>query len=302
MDEKKTVVKKVNDYYTQLKTARLVKQEYNDKLLSANEEYCALTSQIEFYNLKITKSEYLGDGKAEKLRTEKQSLEEKRNEMLKGIKLKDMSYECPICNDTGSYKNKKCKCYANLMVKYLLEVLETPPVPPAKFTDFIPSEDLKKQYSVVKSYAKNFPNYKISNLILSGYVGTGKSHLAKSVYHTVIKQGFSAVYLTAIDLNSIFYKIRWNQVDKDFVFKVLTECDLLIIDDLGTESIYKNITVSSLFNVISKRLDFDKKFIITTNLTNKEILERYNERLLSRLADKSKTLFIPFFTEDYRLK
>ena len=65
---------------------------------------------------------------------------------------------------------------------------------------------------------------------------------------------------------------------------------------------YKNVTVEYLLTVISTRLDANKPFIITTNLSTSELLDRYNERLISRLSDKTKTRFIPFNLEDLRRK
>ena len=91
-----------------------------------------------------------------------------------------------------------------------------------------------------------------------------------------------------------------SQIDRNLTFEVLSNSDLLIIDDLGTENLFKNVTVEYLLSLISSRLERNKHFIITTNLTAKELLDRYNERFLSRLSDKTKTLFLPFNTEDVR--
>ena len=82
----------------------------------------------------------------------------------------------------------------------------------------------------------------------------------------------------------------------------MIDADLLVIDDLGTEPLYKNVTIEYLLSLISNRLENNKHFIITTNLSSAELIERYNERLISRLSDKTKNLHIPFKTKDFRTK
>ena len=84
------------------------------------------------------------------------------------------------------------------------------------------------------------------------------------------------------------------------VFNLPELFDILVIDDLGTEPIYNNVTREYLLALISERLDKNKHFIITTNLTAEEMLSRYNERFISRLSDKNKTKFIPFNGKDLR--
>ena len=89
-------------------------------------------------------------------------------------------------------------------------------------------------------------------------------------------------------------------LDKAFTFDCLTNCDLLVVDDLGTEPVYNNVTVEYLVALISTRLDIKKPFIITTNLNANELKARYNDRLASRLNDKQTTRFIEFKGVDLR--
>ena len=81
----------------------------------------------------------------------------------------------------------------------------------------------------------------------------------------------------------------------------LTDCDLLVIDDLGTEQIYKNVTLEYLLSTISERILAQKHTIITTNLTPEELLDRYGDRLYSRLMDKRIGRAIKFPDTDFRL-
>ncbi|MBO7214451.1 MAG: ATP-binding protein, partial [Clostridia bacterium] len=129
---------------------------------------------------------------------------------------------------------------------------------------------------------------------------TGKTQLAKCVLTSVKKSDNIALFLTSTDLNSIFTKMHTSEIDRSLILEVLCGADLLFIDDLGTEPIFKNVTIEYLLSLISYRIDNGKHTIVTTNLTDKELQSRYNERLSSRLLDTSKSFFIPFYSNDFR--
>ena len=132
-------------------------------------------------------------------------------------------------------------------------------------------------------------------------MGTGKTYLASSIVGELNKRKVLTVFLTSNELNSIFLKMHRQEIDRELVFDILTACDLLVIDDLGTEPLYNNVTAEYLLSIISERLDKKKHFIITTNLTKSEILNRYSERFLSRISDKKQTAIIPFNGKDLRI-
>ena len=108
------------------------------------------------------------------------------------------------------------------------------------------------------------------------------------------------IFLTAVKANDLFLKYHTSdQADRKLVFSLLTDCDLLIIDDLGTEPVLRNVTVEYLTSILSERLTNKNPFIITTNLTPEEMIKRYTERLVSRLSDSS-TAIMPFNGKDKR--
>jgi len=157
--------------------------------------------------------------------------------------------------------------------------------------------ELKKIYDLLGRYTLEFPSRK--NLVLVGAVGTGKTYAAQTVASKLLDRTFSVIFVTAFTLVQRF---------KDYIFNFenaalnnLLTCDLLVIDDLGTEPKIKNISDEYLLNVINERQAQGKPFIITTNLSLEDILERYDERLTSRILSKTSSVVIEMKGKDLRL-
>ena len=301
MIKSNALLEKVNNKYFDLKAKRFAVKKYNDEILNNNSDYISLENELGRLKFALAKAEYDNDlAKTLSLQKEIKSTKEKLTSLLKNLSIVEYKYECKICNDTGFVNGKKCKCFYKHLTDIALEVLDVKNSNDKNFDNLIPAQSLQKQYKIIKNYADNFPNTKINNLVLSGNVGTGKTELSKCILSKVNERNFISIFLTATELNNVFLKMHTSQIDKTIIFDVLSGADLLIIDDLGTETIFKNVTVEYLLALVSHRIENNKHLIITTNLTSKELLDRYNERFLSRLSDKTKTLFIPFFADDYR--
>ena len=295
---------KINDYYLSIQSERISKEVYIEEILMSNEEYVNVVNELGKTNLLIAKAEYSNDLNSIKLlQNNVDILNEKKLKLLdKLINYKDFSknnYQCEYCKDTGEYNGTKCKCYYKLLTTYALESLN---VNKRDFNNFptVVNDSLKKHYTALKVYADKFPSKENKNLVFTGKVGTGKTYLASCIANEIVKKDLIAIFLSATELNNIFLKMHFSEIDRELAFNILSNCDLLVIDDLGTEPIYKNVTIEYLTSLISDKIDRQKKFIITTNLTATEIQNRYNERILSRLCDKTKTMFIPFNGEDLR--
>jgi len=164
---------------------------------------------------------------------------------------------------------------------------------PAKNT--IP--EFKKTFDTLDKYISAFPTPK--NLVFIGAAGTGKTYAAQYVGGKLLDKEFSVLLLTAFSLIQRF---------KDYVFNFETSalnhlltCDLLIIDDLGTEPKIRNISEEYLLNVINERLTNNMPFIITTNLSPEDILARYDQRLTSRILSKQTSVVIEMKSKDLRL-
>lgn len=301
MLKSKILLDKVNGIYADFKAEKFAVIRYNEQILMANEEFVSLENQLGKAKFSLAKAEYNQNvSKASKLKFEIKVLEEQINSIKNSSPIIKYKYRCNACKDTGVYEGKRCKCYYKYLTQVAIESLGVSEPLDSSFDALIKDPKLIKQFKIIRNYAENFPNTQISNLIFSGNVGTGKTELAKCVHTSVKKSDCISLFLTSTELNAIFVKMHTNQADKNLIFEVLTDADLLIIDDLGTEPIYKNVTIESLLSLVSNRIEKNKRIIITTNLNDKELLERYNERFTSRILDKTKTLFIPFYTDDFR--
>ncbi len=301
MLKSKILIDKVNGIYADFKAEKYAVIRYNQQILMANNEFVSLENQLGSAKFNLAKAEYEENlNEIKKLKIETKVIEEQINELKSNLPLIKYNYKCKICNDTGIFEGKRCKCYYKYLTQVALESLDVVEPANCDFNTLIKDPNLIKQFKIIRNYAENFPNTQIKNLIFSGNVGTGKTELAKCVHSTVKKSENISLFLTSTELNAIFVKMHTNQIDRNLIFEVLTDADLLIIDDLGTEAIYKNVTVESLLSLISNRIEKNKHIIITTNLNDKELLERYNERFTSRILDKDKSLFIPFYTNDFR--
>lgn len=250
---------------------------------------------IKDLNLKIARLEFDEAPKqaVQPLKRERDELCLKRDEALKKLNLSEKSlkptYSCAACADTG-YKpdGGLCDCFykrLTLCAEKFLGIAK-PKLP--SFDDFscdLASENLKNK---LLSYCERFDQTQKRNLIFDGQPGTGKSFAAGCIASELEKRGKNVIFLSALKLNEIFFTYHVTHgSDQRAIFEVLTTCDLLVIDDLGTEPIKSNVTIEYLTAFLSERLNNGKAFIITTNLTPEDIKDRYKDRLTSRLSSSS---------------
>ncbi|MCR4617824.1 MAG: ATP-binding protein [Lachnospiraceae bacterium] len=206
-------------------------------------------------------------------------------------------YDCKDCHDTGyiydSYGNReKCHCFREREINILYnqsgirQLLKRENF--SKLTyKYHEGEDLnrlKGAVDVCRDFVDNFDK-EYKNLVLNGTVGTGKSFLSCCIASELLESYHSVIYLSAISLFEILAKKQFSgdYSDKGEETENLYECDLLIIDDLGTE-LSNSFVASSLFGLINERDLRRKSTIISTNLGLPEIRERYADRVLSRLT------------------
>ena len=161
-----------------------------------------------------------------------------------------------------------------------------------------PKPEFKNLYTQFDNWCKKFPTGK--NLVLHGPAGTGKTYSTHIIANVLMEQGFSVLFITAFGLVERFKKYVQSFNDETQT-DALFECDLLIIDDLGVEPIIKNISQEYLYNVINERLVNDMRFIITTNLDEPALKQRYDQRIVSRVLSKESSVVIEFNSKDLRL-
>ena len=155
-----------------------------------------------------------------------------------------------------------------------------------------------RTFEICRQYAATFSKTS-GNLLFNGGTGLGKTFLSACIAHSVAGKGFSVAYESAPHLFAKLEKDRFHP-DETSAQQVreLTQCDLLIIDDLGTE-LPGNFVTAALYTLVNDRLLAGKPMIISTNLNISEIKERYSPQIASRLQGSFQLL--PFLGEDIRV-
>ena len=165
-----------------------------------------------------------------------------------------------------------------------------------------PWENMKRVVTVCEGFARRFPDYPLHNLLLSGGTGLGKTFLSGCIAREVSGRGYSVVYDTAISLFSAFEAKKFardaglERQARDDTRRYL-HCDLLILDDLGSE-LTTPLAQSTLYEVVNSRLQGGKHTIISTNLSMEQIGARYTPQVVSRLAGAYQEL--TFYGDDIR--
>jgi DNA replication protein DnaC len=162
------------------------------------------------------------------------------------------------------------------------------------------TEEQKKVFKVLENYCNNFPCTP-SNVILCGATGTGKTFAANLMKQSLQQKKVWVEYTTAFSMVNTFQKYvnSFGRDDEDL--ENFLNCEVLIIDDLGAEPIIKNVTQEHIYNIINERLYNGLAFIITTNLTPQQIMERYDQRIASRILSKENSTIIEFKGKDLRI-
>lgn len=201
-------------------------------------------------------------------------------------------YECPDCKDTGYIDGtKKCHCLTQKILRRIYsqsnigDILEKENFDTLRYDIYTDSEceTMKEIVGKCKDFTDDFDD-KYENILLLGSVGVGKTFLTNCMAKALLDTGHSVIYFTAIRMFDTLSHGLYNY-DDDSSYRMqqdIFSCDLLIIDDLGTESITA-FTVSRLFDILNERHIRKKSTIISTNLTFGELGERYTERNVSRI-------------------
>lgn len=219
-------------------------------------------------------------------------------------------YTCGDCNDTGRRGGILCHCYKEVCREQAQkELAASSGSALCSFDNFDlsyyvdngaadgtnPRRKMNNYYDFCVKYANDFFEH-AQNIVMLGKTGLGKTHLSLSIARVVVDKGYGVCYAPAQKLISNLEKEHFTNSDDRYI-KRYTECDLLIIDDLGAE--FNGAFVNSAIgNLINERLYENRPTIISTNLTTKELTERYSERTASRILGEYRKLF--FVGEDIR--
>ena len=287
-------------------------QKAKNNLFFARENAEFLQNEIELRTIELDIAKSKDKKEVEERQKELKSAREKILKKL-GLAESDLQpkYSCKLCNDTGAKNGKPCKCFKNIVLFKMLKESGVEPKELASFDDFKTNigenENQNKALEQYKKFlvelAKKFPNQKTKTITICGTPGAGKTFGAKCLMREVLKKGEPACFLTAFELSSIFLKYHTAFVqDKNAIFESVLSPELLVVDDLGTEPMLKNVTKEYLYVLVTERQASGKTTLITTNLGPEHLLDRYGERVFSRLTDKSQTKLIKLEGKDLRHK
>ena len=218
-------------------------------------------------------------------------------------------YRCPICRDTGYVGDapaRFCACFERRLAMeeqagaQAMQTFET------FNAAFVPEENgqrarLLEAKGLLEDFADRYPRARWRNIVLSGAGGLGKSFLLNCVYERVSSRGLPALRTTAYRMFDAMRKRHMGDDGGADAFAALLEVPLLLVDDLGTEPLMRNITVEYLFLLLNERMEAGLSTMVTTNLTPAQIQERYGERVCSRLFDRLSALTIKLEGKDLRL-
>ncbi|SHI63870.1 ATP-binding protein [Parasporobacterium paucivorans] len=307
---------------------RLNKQRELD--LRKKEVYTRIPRLVEIDNqvaaLSVAYAKQLLNGNAEdasSYKTAISSLGKEKAELIKSAGYSkdylETDYYCRDCKDTGYIDSKKCHCFTQEIINILYdqsnikEILKEENFDKFSFkyysdteanriTGTTPLKNIQKVVSICKNFIKNFGTV-YDNLFFYGEAGTGKTFLCSCIAKELIERSYSVIYLSAIKLFELLSDAtfrRGNDTDNaEYIMKHILTCDLLIIDDLGTELV-NSFTSSGLFNCINERYLSKRPTIMSTNLSIEDLQKTYSERTFSRIT--SNYTMLKIFGDDIRVK
>ena len=256
-------------------------------------------------------------------------LREEKNKLLKSLNIPDNyfepNYECNLCKDTGYITNSDftvtmCNCLKQRLYNEQFNKANMSNLDTQNFNTFSdqfysdkvdnekyhvnisPRENINLIKDICINFINNFDDKEQKNLLFTGNTGLGKTFLSSCIANEIIKKGKNVLYQTAPVMLDSIIDYRFGKTKASNIIDSILNVDLLIIDDLGTESM-NNVKFAELFNIINTRLLNQNKItktIISTNLSLNNLYKNYDERIVSRIVGNYDICY--FFGEDIRFK
>ena len=281
--------------------AEKLQQKRHDEITLKIPEIAVIESEMAKTALSVIKA--LGMGKdsvqyVKQLESASLSAQKRRAELLKAngypedyLKAK---YHCSLCEDKGFVNGKMCSCHKQILRSNSYEKLCNKfPVDKCTFENFsleyypdrgegiTPRQRMRSVLEFCKNYAADFGTNSPS-ILLQGGTGLGKTHLSLAIAGSVIKKDGGVIYASSQNILSKLENEKFGRAEFADTEKNLLECDLLILDDLGSE-FCTQFTVAAIYNIVNSRLLNSKPTIISTNLSLKQIQDTYTPRIASRI-------------------
>lgn len=261
-----------------------------------------------------------------RMSAENEALTAEKEDLLKAAGFPEdyleLRYDCPLCKDTGFVDGKKCHCMqkalieaayqssnlASLMQRENFETFDL-----SVFSDAVPAgyaESPRKNAEKIKKnvmdYIWHFDSHPGDSFLFYGNPGTGKTFFLSAIAKEMIDHGHTVLYLSAYDLCDTFSKRRFidrcSEAEAQQILslcEMIDNCDLLLIDDLGTE-FATQMSVADLVHCINERMVNSKSVIISTNLKPSQLVKNYTDRFASRVCGEYHVL--EMYGPDLRIK
>ena len=231
----------------------------------------------------------------------------------------DPVYRCPLCRDTGYVGDgvrSMCSCMEKRLIELLYESARERGTAAQRFETFnesifpagAPADGVHTQRDIALAarnlcleYADTYPNTARLGILLTGATGLGKTFLLHCIENRLLDRGFSPISVTAYRLFETMRGCHFSDPEKRQEFDQLVKCDMLIIDDLGTEPIMQNITREYLFTLLNERMSQRRHTVAATNLGISELMSIYGERVFSRLFDMMNVSVVQLKGKDLRM-
>lgn len=231
--------------------------------------------------------------------------EEKRNLLVKNgypADYLDPIFDCSLCKDTGYSDGKKCSCFlskiidslylqsnlGNILLKENFDTFsfEYYSNDVAKGMNYSPLDNMKSIFKKAKEFADSFETKKNErgNILIYGETGLGKTFISNCIAKQLLDNNHSVLYLSSNELfeDILSGYIMNRKTELEDLHNYIYKCELLIIDDLGTE-LTNNFVQTQLFEIINKRENLGLSTLVSTNLGMKQLRDRYTERVMSRI-------------------
>lgn len=324
-----TILKQLLTEYDSKRMHALEELENRKKFLrESSPEYVKLEEDLHSASLSSLKS-MLSSSEADKesnlkdLETKTSLIANEKAKLLKKLNLPDdylvPHFECSLCSDTGYQGNSLCSCIKQKIYdieynksnignikfenfdNFKFDIYSDEPNPAVFHSQYSPRENMKKIYDISKKFVTNFDSPEEKNLMFLGPTGLGKTFLSNCIAKEILDSGKTVLYQTAPVMLDSIIKSKFEKNSSPILEHILN-VDLLIIDDLGTETM-NSMKFTELFTIINTRLLNQTakitKTIISTNMDLKDIFSVYNERIGSRIVGNYN--ICRFFGNDLRL-
>ncbi len=266
-----------------------------EELRSSDAEFYKIELELSNLGSQIIGAAIKGDSEAlDKIKAECDKLSAAKTEKMEAAGIVKPDLYCKKCSDSGYFGGKLCDCVKDVARRLAFEELSAAlPLKDCSFDNFDlnyyadaesadgsnPRKRATAILALCKQFAEDFPSCR--SLLFMGGVGLGKTHLSLSIVRAVSEKGYGVVYGSAQNLFAAVEKEHFSYGGETTAQDSLLGCDLLVIDDLGTE-FYSPFTASLFYNVVNSRLLSGKPTVINTNLSLDELEKKYTPRITSR--------------------